>query len=71
MGVAQAEVDYLEPPAVARRLQQQVLWLQVPVRHVVLVQVVDTIHLLGRAVRHSTSFKGKACCGLLVSSSKG
>lgn len=47
MGVAQAEIDYLEPPAVARRLQQQVLRLQVPVRDVVLVQVVDTIHLLG------------------------
>lgn len=43
--VAQAEVDYLESPTVVGRLQEQVFRLQVPVRHVVIVQVLDAVHL--------------------------
>lgn len=45
MGVTEAEVDNLEPPTICRRLQQKVLRLEVSVRHVVLVQVLYSVHL--------------------------
>lgn len=45
MRVAEAEVDDLETQAFGRRLQEEILRLKVPVRHVVVVQVLDAVQL--------------------------
>lgn len=56
MHVAEAEVDYLETQAFGRRLQEEILRLKIPVRHVVVVQVLDAVHLrivvLGYDIRY-------------------
>lgn len=43
--VAEPKVDDLKSPTVRRRLKEKVLGLEVPMGHVVLVQVLDSVHL--------------------------